>query len=176
MSSSLNSSSCPQLITISRLRSSPVKKLPEPLRRSAADCLSFSLSPSNEPSRTLKAECELKGHTGAYSEDATLKAYPNCETVPCDEFETIFKAVELRLADRVVLPIKCSIGGSIHHNFDLLLRHRLHIGKVQLKVNHCLLALSGVRKEELKGVMSHSQIVASNKKRDTTAIASSSWG
>ncbi|KAK7295703.1 hypothetical protein RJT34_18614 [Clitoria ternatea] len=54
MSSSFNSSSRPQLIAISRLRSSSVKKLPEPLRRSVADCLSSPLSPSNEPSRTLQ--------------------------------------------------------------------------------------------------------------------------
>lgn len=28
---------------------------------------------------------------GAYSEAAALKAYPNCETVPCDQFEAAFK-------------------------------------------------------------------------------------
>ncbi|KAK7340868.1 hypothetical protein VNO77_21585 [Canavalia gladiata] len=55
MSSSFSSPSRPQLIgAVSRLRSSSVRKLPEPLRRSVADCLSSSLSPSNEPSRTLQ--------------------------------------------------------------------------------------------------------------------------
>ncbi|XP_027349786.1 uncharacterized protein LOC113861275 isoform X2 [Abrus precatorius] len=53
MSSSF-SPSRPPLIGVSRLRSSSVKKLPEPLRRAVADCLSASLSPSNEPSRTLQ--------------------------------------------------------------------------------------------------------------------------
>ncbi|XP_020968710.1 arogenate dehydratase/prephenate dehydratase 1, chloroplastic-like [Arachis ipaensis] len=28
-----------------------------------------------------------KGLPGAYSEDAALKAYPKCETVPCDKFQ-----------------------------------------------------------------------------------------
>ncbi|KAL3032532.1 hypothetical protein AAZX31_02G088600 [Glycine max] len=55
MFSSFSSSCLPQqLIPVSRLRSSVVKKLPEPLRRSIADCLSSPLSPSNEPSRTLQ--------------------------------------------------------------------------------------------------------------------------
>ncbi|KAK4386703.1 Arogenate dehydratase/prephenate dehydratase 1, chloroplastic [Sesamum angolense] len=76
---------------------------------------------------------------GAYSETAALKAYPSCETVPCDQFEAAFKAVELWLVDRAVLPIENSVGGSIHRNYDLLLRHRLHIvGEVKLIVNHCL--------------------------------------
>jgi len=28
---------------------------------------------------------------GAYGEAAALKAYPKCETVPCEEFEAAFK-------------------------------------------------------------------------------------
>lgn len=61
--------------------------------------------------------------------------------------------------DKAVLPIENSVGGSIHRNYDLLLRHRLHIvGEVQLVVNHCLLGLPGVKKEELKRVLSHPQV------------------
>lgn len=69
------------------------------------------------------------------------------------------QAVELWLADRAVLPIENSVAGSIHRNYDLLLRHRLHIvGEVKMRVNHCLLGLPGVRKEELKTVVSHPQV------------------
>ncbi|KAI4980851.1 hypothetical protein ZWY2020_021336 [Hordeum vulgare] len=32
----------------------------------------------------------LKGCPGAYSEAAAKKAYPSCETVPCEYFETAF--------------------------------------------------------------------------------------
>lgn len=63
------------------------------------------------------------------------------------------------LVDKAVLPIENSVGGSIHRNYDLLLRHRLHIaGEVQLQVNLCLLGLQGARKEELKNVLSHPHV------------------
>lgn len=126
--------------------------LPKPL--SAND---FSSSPKDGS----KVRVAYQGLPGAYSEAAALKAYPKCETVPCDQFEEAFKAVELWLVDKAVLPIENSVGGSIHRNYDLLLRHRLHIvGEVQLQVNHCLLGLPGVRKEEIKKVLSHPQALA----------------
>ncbi|KAJ0946731.1 putative hydro-lyase [Helianthus annuus] len=126
-----------------------LNSLPKPL--SATDLVSSS----NDGSKVRVA---YQGIPGAYSEAAALKAYPKCETVPCEEFESVFKAVELWLVDKAVLPIENSVGGSIHRNYDLLLRHRLHIvGEVQLIVNHCLLGVPGVRKEELKRVLSHPQ-------------------
>lgn len=33
----------------------------------------------------------VQGVQGSYSEDAALKVYPKCETVPCNEFEDAFK-------------------------------------------------------------------------------------
>ncbi|KAH0849712.1 LOW QUALITY PROTEIN: hypothetical protein HID58_096154 [Brassica napus] len=100
-----------------------------------------------------------QGVPGAYSEAAA--AYHNCEAIPCDQFEVAFQAVELWTADRAVLPVENSLGGSIHRNYDLLLRHRLHIvGEVHLPVHHCLLALPGVSKELLTRVISHPQGLA----------------
>ncbi|KZV35134.1 arogenate dehydratase/prephenate dehydratase 2, chloroplastic [Dorcoceras hygrometricum] len=102
-----------------------------------------------------------QGVRGAYSESAAEKAYPNCEAVPCEQFDTAFQAVERWLVDRAVLPIENSLGGSIHRNYDLLLRHRLHIvGEVKLAVRHCLLANHGVEVEDLKRVLSHPQALA----------------
>ncbi|KAG0451393.1 hypothetical protein HPP92_026445 [Vanilla planifolia] len=96
------------------------------------------------------------GSPGAFSEFAALKAYPQSETVPCEQIEVVFKAVELWVVDKAVLPIENTVAGSIHHNYDLLLCHRLHIvGEVQLSVQHCLLALPDVKKDELKRVLSH---------------------
>lgn len=33
----------------------------------------------------------VKGVSGAYSESAAEKAYPNCEAVPCEQFDTAFE-------------------------------------------------------------------------------------
>ncbi|XP_058763331.1 arogenate dehydratase/prephenate dehydratase 1, chloroplastic-like [Vicia villosa] len=129
-----------------------INMLPKPLT---------SIDDSSSASDGSKVRVGYQGVPGAYSEDAALKAYPNCETVPCDDYEAAFKAVELWLVDKAVLPIENSVDGSIHRNYDLLLRHRLHIvGEVQQRVNHCLLGLPGVTKEELNSVMSHPQALA----------------
>ncbi|KAH9615312.1 hypothetical protein KSS87_016546 [Heliosperma pusillum] len=171
----------------------PSNNLPKPL--------STDLSPTPMHGSTLRVA--YQGVPGAYSEAAAGKAYPGCDAIPCDQFEVAFQAVELWIADRAVLPVENSLGGSIHRNYDLLLRHRLHIvGEVQLPVHHCLLALPGVRKEYLTRVISHpqalsqcehtltelglnitreavddtagaAQYVAANGLRDTAAIASS---
>ncbi|KAG4912702.1 hypothetical protein JHK86_053135 [Glycine max] len=53
---------------------------------------------------------------------------------------------------------KFANGGELIRKEDLLLGHKLHIvGEVQLLINHCLLGLPGVRKEDLKAVISHPQ-------------------
>ncbi|XP_028115920.1 arogenate dehydratase/prephenate dehydratase 6, chloroplastic-like isoform X2 [Camellia sinensis] len=121
---------------------------------------------------SVKVRISYKGVPGAYSEAAALKAYSQCENVPCNKFENAFKAVKLWLADKTVLPIENSLGGSIHRNYDLLLWHKLHIvGEVQLAVNLCLLALPGVRTEHLKRVLSHPQTCHSD-----VCNCSSIWG
>ncbi|KAL9413045.1 hypothetical protein AB3S75_041671 [Citrus x aurantiifolia] len=116
---------------------------------------------SNFVSDGSRLRVAYQGVRGAYSESAAEKAYPNCEAVPCEQFDTAFEAVERWLVDRAVLPIENSLGGSIHRNYDLLLRHRLHIvGEVKFAVRHCLLANPGVKVEDLKRVLSHPQALA----------------
>ncbi|CAL9088653.1 unnamed protein product [Musa textilis] len=118
----------------------------------------LSLSDLSVTEKGSKVRVAYQGLPGAFSEAAALKAYPQCEAVPCEQFEVAFKAVELWLVDKAVLPIENSMDGSIHRNYDLLLCHNLHIvGEVQLSVNHCLLALPGVKKDELTRVLSHPQ-------------------
>ncbi|KAJ1424286.1 Prephenate dehydratase [Sesbania bispinosa] len=126
--------------------------LPRPLSSSQ---LSGSVSDGS------RLRVAYQGVQGAYSESAAQKAYPNCEAVPCEQFDTAFEAVERWLVDRAVLPIENSLGGSIHRNYDLLLRHRLHIvGEVKYAVHHCLMANHGVKLEDLKRVLSHPQALA----------------
>ncbi|KAJ4978940.1 hypothetical protein NE237_009720 [Protea cynaroides] len=132
--------------------SKDLQSLPKPL--SLTD-LRNSLNPDS------RLRVAYQGVQGANGESAAEKAYPNCEAVACEQFDTAFNAVELWLVDRAVLPIENSLGGSIHRNYDLLLRHRLHIvGEVYLAIRHCLLANHGVKLEDLKHVLSHPQALA----------------
>ncbi|KAK1312700.1 hypothetical protein QJS10_CPA07g01076 [Acorus calamus] len=102
-----------------------------------------------------------QGVEGAYSESAAMKAYPNYEPIPCEHFETVFEVVEHELVDRAVLPFENSLGGSIHRNYDLILRHKLHIiGEVRLSIRHCLMANHGVKLDDLKRVLKHPQGLA----------------
>jgi hypothetical protein len=58
----------------------------------------------------------------------------------------------------LLLPSYLNVGGSIHTNFDLLLRYDLHIiAEHEFKVEHTLLALPGTKKADIKKVMSHPQ-------------------
>ncbi|XP_019177756.1 PREDICTED: arogenate dehydratase/prephenate dehydratase 2, chloroplastic [Ipomoea nil] len=132
------------------------KDLPNPLPRPLT-----SADLSNMASQGSRLRVAYQGVRGAYSESAAEKAYPNCEAVPCEQFDTAFEAVESWLVDRAVLPIENSLGGSIHRNYDLLLRHRLHIvGEVKLAIQHCLLASPGVKVKDLRRVLSHPQALA----------------
>jgi prephenate dehydratase len=73
----------------------------------------------------------------------------------------VFDAVTDGSVNLGVVPIENSIGGSIHRNYDLLVQRELSIvGEVQLPVVHHLLALPGVRLEEVRRVLSHPQALA----------------
>mmetsp|Transcript_12702 Transcript_12702/g.50996 ORF Transcript_12702/g.50996 Transcript_12702/m.50996 type:complete len:390 (-) Transcript_12702:375-1544(-) len=114
-----------------------------------------------ETGHKKKLRVAYQGMPGAYSEAAALAAYPTCDPCPCEQFENAFEATEQWTADRAVLPFENSLGGSIHRNYDLILQHRLHIvGEVFFKVRHCLLALPGQSKEDIKRAQSHPQALS----------------
>lgn len=102
-----------------------------------------------------------QGEPGAYSEAAALAFAPDAVPVPCKSFEDVFRAVTEGEVARGIVPMENTIGGSIHRNYDLLVEHELPIvGEVQLKVDHCLLALPGVHLEDVRVVHSHPQALA----------------
>src|SRR5262249_20396750 len=81
--------------------------------------------------------------------------------IPYHDFDSVFDAVTQGIDDRGVLPIENSLAGSIHRNYDLLLRHNLSIiGEIQIPVAHQLIALPGVTLADVKKVYSHPQALA----------------
>jgi len=100
----------------------------------------------------------FQGEPGAYSEQAVFNYFGTVETKPCESFEAVFDAVVSDECKFGLIPIENSLAGSIHQNYDLLLRHDLHIvGEYLLRVQHCLIVLPGVKKEEIKKAISHPQ-------------------
>lgn len=103
----------------------------------------------------------FQGEPGAYSEAAALEFYPSAIPVPCASFELVFSAVASALTPLGMIPIENSLAGSIHRNYDLMLRHQLSIvGEYHLRIRHCLLALPGTRLDEIRSVHSHPQALA----------------
>ncbi|MBA2664486.1 MAG: prephenate dehydratase [Bradymonadaceae bacterium] len=103
-----------------------------------------------------------QGEPGAYSEGAAFASLgEQVEPVPCESFELVFEALERGQVDRAVLPIENSLAGSIHRNYDLMLRHDVHIvGEHEFRVRHHLMALPGQSLEMIEEVLSHPQALS----------------
>jgi prephenate dehydratase len=100
----------------------------------------------------------FQGEPGAYSEQAVHGYFGPVETEPCETFDKTFEAVASGRAESALIPIENSLAGSIHQNYDLLLRHNLHIvGEYFLRVRHCLIVAPGVTMADIKKAISHPQ-------------------
>ncbi len=111
-----------------------------------------------ELQKGVSMKVSFQGEPGAYSEQAVFNYFGDVKTVPCESFDAMFDAVVSGKSDAALAPIENSLAGSIHQNYDLLLRHDLHIvGEYFLRVQHCLIVNPGVKMEDIKKAISHPQ-------------------
>lgn len=124
--------------------------------------MSSSTSFSTPASRTTPIRVAYQGEPGAYSEKSLRELLgDNVVAVGRQNFEDCYRAVASRECDYCCLPIENSLGGSIHENYDLMLRYDLTIvGEHEFRVKHCLLAKPGVKRSDVRYAISHPQALA----------------
>jgi prephenate dehydratase len=101
----------------------------------------------------------FQGERGAYSEIAARTFFgEGIELRPCLTFDLVFQTVEERVAPYAVIPIENSLAGSIHQNYDLLLKHRLQIiGELNVRIVHHLIANPRATLTTIRRIFSHPQ-------------------
>ena len=97
-----------------------------------------------------------QGEPGAFSSQAALQAFPDCELLPCPTFEDALAAVSDGTARYGMIPIDNSIAGRVADIHHLLPRSGLHIvGEHFLPIRFHLMAVEGATLATLKTVQSH---------------------
>ena len=107
------------------------------------------------PSRAVVA---CQGIEGAYSQLACDKMFALPQIMYCNRFDGVFRAVETGMCRYGILPIENSSAGSVTEVYDLMEKYNCKIVRsLKLKIEHCLLAKSGVKLADVKEVVAHEQ-------------------
>lgn len=107
------------------------------------------------PGRVMVA---CQGTEGAYSQKITDRMFEFADILYMNTFNDVFNAVEKGMCPFGVLPIENSTAGSVTQVYDLMEKHHFHIVRAaRQRVDHRLLALPGVKLEDIREVASHEQ-------------------
>lgn len=111
---------------------------------------------------TTPPKVAFQGELGAYSEVAARSFFgPSVAVLPRPTFSELYQAVESGACTHGMVPIENSLAGSIHENYDHLLKHSVEIqGELKLRIQHSLIVAPGVSLPDLKSIHSHPQALA----------------
>ncbi len=104
-----------------------------------------------------KPRVAIQGIRASFHEEAAFLHFgENIQTIECNSFKQTFEALQNKEADYVVMAIENSIAGSILPNYSLMLSYNFPVvGEVYLPIQLHLMALPGVKFEDIKYVTSH---------------------
>jgi len=99
----------------------------------------------------------IQGEEGSYSDSAARALVgEGLEIEHCERFEDVFLHTAKERTEYCLVPIENSLSGSIHKNYDLLLKNKLKIiREINLRVEHNLIAVPGAALSEIRTVISH---------------------
>ena len=99
----------------------------------------------------------IQGTKASFHEEAAFKYFgKDIQTIECNSFKITCEVLERKEADYVVMAIENSIAGSLLPNYTLLREYNFNIvGEVYLPIQLHLMALPGVKFEDVKYVTSH---------------------
>ncbi|MCI9169424.1 MAG: bifunctional chorismate mutase/prephenate dehydratase [Lawsonibacter sp.] len=101
-----------------------------------------------------------QGVEGANSQAACDRIFPRGNIVYVKSFGAVVSAVESGLCKFGVLPIENSSNGSVRAVYQLLQEHDLSVVRsTRLCIRHELLALPGVKQEDITEIYSHEQAI-----------------
>jgi prephenate dehydratase len=105
----------------------------------------------------MKRRAAFQGELGAFSQIAARQlAGEDCIPVPLPTFDDVFAAVVNGKCDCAVIPIENTLHGSVHDNYDHLLKYDLPIrGETFVRIVHNLIAPPGVTFARIRRVYSH---------------------
>jgi prephenate dehydratase len=108
----------------------------------------------------MKKRIAFQGEPGAYSHQACRETYPELDPLPCRTFEDAIAAVRDGEADLAMLPVENSTFGRVADIHHLLPDSGLHIiAEAFVRIQISLLALPGVRLDQVESAMSHTMLL-----------------
>jgi prephenate dehydratase len=99
----------------------------------------------------------FQGELGAFSQQAILQLLgPRAKPVPRQRFEEAFAALRAGEVDAAALPIENTLAGSVHENYDLLLKFDFEItAETNVRIVHHLIAPPGTKFTAIRKIYSH---------------------
>jgi len=104
-----------------------------------------------------KTRVAIQGIRASFHEEAAFLHFgEDIQTIECNSFKQTFEVLQAKEADYVVMAIENSIAGSILPNYSLMMSYNFPVvGEVYLPIQLHLMALPGVKFEDIKYVTSH---------------------
>ncbi len=105
----------------------------------------------------MPTKVAFQGARGAFSEEAARQLLgTDLKYIPYERFEEVFRALADGKVARAVIPIENTLAGSVHENYDHLLKFQLPIiAETRVRIIHNLIARPETKFSNIQHVLSH---------------------